>query len=127
MWGRCLDANGYLADNVEHMSIDLLGTFEQLTLMALLRLGDEAYGRSLHEELESRLGKSIALGQVYVTLSRLEEKGFVRSSTGEASPVRGGRAKRHFSVTGKGVRALNDSARALVSMGMLTLAGARTR
>lgn len=122
--GPILDAFRHMDNNVEHMGIDLLGTFEQLVLMALVRLGDGAYGRTLHQEMEKRLEKELAIGQVYVTLGRLEEKGFVTSATGEASAVRGGRAKRHFHITADGMRALNETSRALATMWPLDVSAA---
>ena len=108
------------------MAGDFLSTFEQFVLMALVRLRDDAYGRRIHEDVESRTETAIALGQVYVTLERLETKGMVRSSMGEATAVRGGRAKRYFEITAAGHSALDATQRALSAMkGRLSFAGGR--
>ena len=95
------------------MGRDVIGTFEQWVLFALVRLKEKAYGRTIHEELESRLDRHIPLGQVYVTLERLEAKGFATSTLGGSSPTRGGRAKRYFEITGAGEAGLSESMRAL--------------
>jgi len=95
---------------------DLLPTFEHLVLLALIRLGDDGYGRRIHDEVEKRLGRTIAIGQVYVSLDRLADKGMVRSHVGEATPVRGGRAKRFFLITAKGRRALDETWSALTAL-----------
>jgi DNA-binding PadR family transcriptional regulator len=83
-----------------------LGEFEQLVLLALLRLGDEAYGVSVHRELERRAGRRVTLGAVYKTLARLEAKGLVGARLGEPTPERGGRRKRYYQVLPAGRRAL---------------------
>lgn len=88
-----------------------LGPFQQQLLYALLRLGDQAYGMSIWEELEKRTGQSLSIGAVYVSLERLERKGFVTSHMGDPTPQRGGRAKRHYLITGAGAQALQDSER----------------
>lgn len=94
----------------------LLGEFEILVLAAVLRLGDEAYGAAVYRELESRCGRRVSMGAVYTTLSRLEDKGLVTSRMGEPSPVRGGRAKRFFTIQAAGKEALEASASALMSL-----------
>jgi PadR family transcriptional regulator PadR len=83
-----------------------LGDLEELVLLALLRLGDEAYGGSIRQELATRAGRRVSISTVYVTLMRLEEKGLVRSWMGEPSGERGGKAKRHFAPRPEGVEAL---------------------
>lgn len=88
------------------MSRDSLGEFERLILLGLLRLGDGAYGAPVLQELEARTGRSPSAGAVYVALRRLEEKGMVASRVGEPEPGRGGRPKRHYSVTAGGLEAL---------------------
>jgi PadR family transcriptional regulator, regulatory protein PadR len=95
------------------MGKDLLGTFEHWILMTLVRLRDNAYGRTIHQELEDRLGRAIALGQVYVTLERLETKGLVQSSLGGATATRGGRVKRYFAISDAGRAALNEASNAI--------------
>ena len=84
----------------------LLGEFEQLVLMTLLRLGDDAYGAAVRTALADRTGRDVALGAVYTTLDRLETKRLVRSRIGEPSARRGGRRKRHFVMTAAGETAL---------------------
>jgi PadR family transcriptional regulator, regulatory protein PadR len=88
---------------------DVLGLFEQAVLMAVLRFRGDGYGRTILKDVEARLGRAVTASAVYTTLDRLEDKGFVASRAGEGTPARGGRAKRHFSITGSGVRALNDA------------------
>jgi PadR family transcriptional regulator, regulatory protein PadR len=94
-----------------------LGEFEQIVLLAVLRLGDdEAYGMQVRREIAERTGRDVSIGAVYATLERLESKGLVRSATGEATAERGGKAKRLFAVTAQGKRAVEDSQRAVRSM-----------
>src|SRR5262245_6675404 len=95
---------------------DLLGSLEQIVLLALVRLGADAYGVTVRLEIEKRTGRSLSIGAVYSTLGRLEAKGYVSSETGEATAERGGRAKRHFRVEADGLRALRASQRAIESM-----------
>jgi DNA-binding PadR family transcriptional regulator len=90
-----------------------LGEFEQMVLLAVLREEGEGYGMSIRRELEERAGREVSIGAVYATLDRLEEKGLVRSRDGEATPVRGGRARRHFELTTDGASALR-AARAMM-------------
>ena len=89
---------------------DPIGQFEQLVLTAILALKDDAYGVSIHEKVaELSAPKSVALGAVYVTLSRLEEKGLIASWLSDPTPERGGRAKRHYQLQAAGRRALQES------------------
>jgi DNA-binding PadR family transcriptional regulator len=85
---------------------------ELLAMSALLRLGNHAYGVPIVEELE-RYQQRMSVATVYVALNRLEEGGLVASTVGEATPERGGRARRYFSVTAKGVRAVRALQRTL--------------
>ena len=85
------------------MTPHLPGDFEQQVLLAVWRLGDDAYGATVRDELEARTGTSVAQGAVYTTLMRLEKKGWVRSRLSDSTPVRGGKAKRIFLVTPEGV------------------------
>ena len=94
----------------------VLGDFEQIVLLALLRCGDEAYGVPIANAIAESTGKRVILASVYNTLERLEQKGFVSSSFGEPTAERGGRAKRHFEIEAAGHRALNASQDALKSM-----------
>lgn len=88
------------------MSRDTLGAFETMVLMAVLHLGDNAYGAAIIQEIEQRTSRTASAGAVYVALKRLEKKGLVSSSQGASNPVRGGRPKRLARVTGDGIRAL---------------------
>lgn len=94
----------------------VLGEFEQLVLLALLRLGREAYGASVSLEIEQQSGRAVSVSAVHTTLDRLEEKRFVRSRLGDPTPQRGGKRKRHYEVLPAGVRALQYSIRALKRM-----------
>ena len=85
------------------MAPNLPSDFEQQVLLAVWRLGDEAYGAPVRDELEARTGHGVAHGAVYVTLVRLEKKGFLRSSLSDPTPVRGGKAKRFFRITPEGI------------------------
>jgi len=86
---------------------DVLGVFEQAVLVAVAQLQGEGYGRTILKEVQARLDREVAASAAYATLDRLEEKGLVHSRAGESSPARGGRAKRHFTITAAGVRALS--------------------
>lgn len=86
-----------------------LGDFEQLVLLAILRLGDDAYGVSIRTEIEEKAGRTASSGALYTTLERLEDKGLVSFQVGDPSPIRGGRAKRHYRVTGAGRKAISQS------------------
>lgn len=83
-----------------------LGELEELTLLVVVGLGPDAYGAAVQKGLERHAGRKIALGAVYGALERLERKGYLASSVGEATPQRGGRRKRMFSQTTEGRRAL---------------------
>ena len=95
---------------------DHLGEFEQLALLAVMRLGDEAYGATIQEELDHTAGRSAAISSVYITLTRLEEKGLVRSEMGGATEERGGRSRRYFRLEPAGVEALRESRERLLAM-----------
>lgn len=81
-----------------------LGELEQVVLLALLRLGGTAHGVALRAEILDRTGRSITPGAIYPTLDRLEGRGLLQSRLGEPTPERGGRARRHFTVTAAGLR-----------------------
>jgi PadR family transcriptional regulator, regulatory protein PadR len=95
---------------------DYLGEFEHIIVLALLRLEERAYGVTVRQEIEFRIKREVSIGAVYATLDRLEAKGYVKSHFGEPTPERGGRSKRFFRVTAKGVAAVNRTHRALESM-----------
>ena len=95
---------------------DYLGEFEHMVILALLRLADRAYGVTVRQEIEVRTHREVSIGAIYATLDRLEAKGYVTSRLGEPTPERGGRSKRFFRVTAKGVTAVNRTQRALHNM-----------
>jgi DNA-binding PadR family transcriptional regulator len=82
-------------------------------MLALARLGDEAYGIAIRQDIEARTRRGVAIGAVYATLARLEDKGLVRSWIGEPTAQRGGRRKRHYAATAAGLRSLRQSLAAL--------------
>ena len=88
------------------MSRHAIGEFEQLILFALVRLGADAYGVSVREEIEKRTGRAISAGALYTALDRLEKRGLVASRLGEATPQRGGKRKRLYTLQPAGERAL---------------------
>lgn len=85
------------------------GDFEQQVLLAVWRLGDQAYGGSVRDELEARTGRDVTQGAVYVTLVRLEKKGLLRSKMSDPTPVRGGKAKRYFEILPAGIEGLRHA------------------
>jgi DNA-binding PadR family transcriptional regulator len=95
---------------------DYLGEFEHIVVLALLRLEDRAYGVTVRQEIQLRTNREVSIGAVYATLDRLEIKGYVKSRRGDPTPERGGRSKRFFRVTAKGVAAVNRTQHALQSM-----------
>ncbi len=90
-----------------------IGNLDLITMSALIRLGDDAYGVSISREIEQTTGSEVALGTIYTVLQRLEREGMVASSLGESTPERGGRAKRYFRITAKGLKEVNRMRRAL--------------
>lgn len=86
-----------------------LGEFELAVLLCVHHLGDDAYGASVRRAVSQRLDRDCSVGAVYTTLQRLEDKGLVESWTSDPTPMRGGRAKRCFSVTAAGTRAIRDA------------------
>jgi DNA-binding PadR family transcriptional regulator len=93
-----------------------LGEFELMVLLALIRLGDRAYGVPISREIEQRSGREVALGSVYAALERLEEKGLVTSRLGDPTAERGGRAKRYFRLTAQGLGDVRETQRALENL-----------
>jgi len=89
--------------------VETIGQFEQAVLVALIRLGKDAYGRAILNEVQERLARDVSAGAVYATLERLEGKGLASSKLAPGTAIRGGRARRYFTPTGAGVRALNDA------------------
>ena len=99
--------------NVKDMSRNnsSLGEFEQLVLIALVRLGPEAYGATIRREIETRTGRDLAISAVYVTLDRLETKGLIRSRIGDPTPRRGGRRRKLVDILPAGSRAVERAYR----------------
>ena len=96
--------------------LSALGEFEQVVLLAILRLEDGAYAVSVRDEILRCTGRDVSRGSVYITLDRLETKGFLRSRLADPTPERGGRAKRYYTLRPRAVEALKDSRRALVAL-----------
>jgi PadR family transcriptional regulator, regulatory protein PadR len=93
-----------------------LGEFEQVVLLAILRLGENAYGVTIRKEIAECTGREPAPGALYTTLDRLETKGLVQSRLGDPTPQRGGRAKRYIKVTRKGRAAVASVQRSFQSL-----------
>jgi DNA-binding PadR family transcriptional regulator len=98
------------------MTRDSLGEVEHVILLAIVRLGDTAYGVTIRHEIEQRTGRELAIGALYTALERLEGKGFVRSRLSDPTPERGGRSKRHYRLQPAGATALRHSRERLVRM-----------
>jgi PadR family transcriptional regulator PadR len=94
----------------------MLTDFELMILLAVLRVGDDAYGVRIARELERTAGRNALLAAVYAALERLEQRGLVTSVVGEPTPERGGRAKRFYSVTARGIREVKQTQRALQAL-----------
>jgi PadR family transcriptional regulator, regulatory protein PadR len=86
----------------------MLGEFEYLLLTAAARLGEQAYGVAMRQEVEEATGRDCSIGALYTTLDRLEAKGFVKTWMGDPTPQRGGRPKRMVRVTAKGAQAASE-------------------
>jgi len=97
-------------------SRDHLGEFEQIVLLGVLQLGEDAYGVPIRHEIEKRTGRALTVGSLYQTLDRLEAKGYLRSWFSDPTPERGGRSKRYFKAQPAGLRALRESRTALDAM-----------
>jgi PadR family transcriptional regulator, regulatory protein PadR len=98
------------------MQRQLLTDFELMILLGILRAGEDAYGVRIAEEIEQTGGRSVVMGAVYAALERLERNGLVSSLVGDPTPERGGRAKRFFEVTPRGLRAVKQTQDALVAL-----------
>ena len=97
-------------------SAPVLGDFEQLVLLGVMRLGDEAYGAAIRQEIHARSGRDVSINAVYTTLDRLESKGFLRAWVGDPTPQRGGRRRKFYAPTAAGVTALKQAYRAFTAM-----------
>lgn len=104
-----------------------LSDFELIVLLVLLRLGDDAYGVPIAQEMQAQTRREAKLGSIYAALERLEEKGFAMSKLGEPTKERGGRAKRYFHVTKQGIRQIRETQRTLTRLwkGVPELEGSR--
>ena len=95
---------------------EYLGNFDLMLLLAVLRLGEEAYGVTIAQELEQHTGREVVIASVYARLESPQERGLVNSSLGDPTPERGGRAKRYFRITGAGIREIREARRSLMNM-----------
>ncbi|HEU4565170.1 MAG TPA: helix-turn-helix transcriptional regulator [Gemmatimonadaceae bacterium] len=93
-----------------------LGRLELAALLAVARLGENAYGLAIRRDLAARTGRDYSVGAIYTTLQRLEDKGLLASHASAPLPVRGGRSRRHFTLTGAGTRALREAQRQAASV-----------
>jgi len=93
-----------------------LSELDLFVLLALERLGEDAYGVTIRREIEARTGRTVAIGAVYATLARLEDKGLVRFRISDPQPVQGGRARKYFTLTAAGARAVRHSTTMLARM-----------
>lgn len=111
---------------VEYMSREAIGNFELMVMLAVIRLGDDAYGVPISKIIEESTGREVLVGSVYAALERLEDKGFVASEVGEPTPERGGRAKRYFRLREKGLYQVRHTRSALIKLwrGIPALQGA---
>ena len=93
-----------------------LGDFEQLVLLGVLRLGEDAYGAAIRQEIHSRSGRDVSINAVYTTLDRLESKGLLKSWVGDPTPQRGGRRRKFYALRPAGVAALRQAYHAFTKM-----------
>ncbi len=109
----------YILNNVKHIQdyyAPVIGEFEQLTLLALTRLGNGAYGATIRREIQDRTNREVAIGTVYMTLARLEAKKMICSYIGDPSRHRGGRRRKHYLIDAEGQRALGRAHRTWKAM-----------
>ena len=109
----------YILNNVKQIQdyyAPLIGEFEQVVLLSLLRLGNGTFGAAIRRDIQERIGRELPVSVVYVTLQRMEKKGFVKSYVGEPTRERGGRRRRHYLIDTPGEHALGRSYRALRKM-----------
>ena len=104
-----------------------LGPLELVALLAVARLADEAYGLTVRQDVSDRAGRDYSVGAIYTTLQRLETKRLLSSRASEPLPIRGGRSRRLFSVTGAGARAIRDAQQRAAAMWADVGSGIRTR
>lgn len=109
----------YILNIVKHIQdyyAPLIGEFEQVVLLSLLRLGNGTWGAAIRRDIQDRIGRELPVSVVYVTLQRMEKKGMVKSYVGEPTAERGGRRRRHYLIDTAGEHALGRSYRALRKM-----------
>ena len=114
--GKVVDAINFFVIIKEMAQRIYLGEFELVVMLVVIRLGEDAYGVPISREIEQQTDRPVAFGTVYATLERLQKKGLVSSRLGEATPERGGRAKRYFEVTPVGLRAVRETKHTLVRL-----------
>lgn len=93
-----------------------LGEFEQMVMLSLIKLSPDAYGATIRQYLSEQINRDVAIGALYSTLERLEKKGMVASKLGDATPERGGRPKRYFTVTAQGITGLERARDAMTTL-----------
>jgi len=96
--------------------VSTLGEFEHVVLLAIMRLGDDAYAVPIRDEILRCTGRDVSRGSIYITLDRLETKGYLKSRLADSTPERGGRAKRYYALRPRAIDALKESRRALVAL-----------
>jgi DNA-binding PadR family transcriptional regulator len=96
--------------------VTALGDFEQLVLLGVLRLGEDAYGAAIRQEIHARSGRDVSINAVYTTLERLESKGLLRSWVGDPTPQRGGRRRKCYAVQPLGLAAVRQAYHTLLAM-----------
>ena len=96
--------------------VSSLGEFEQVVLLAVLRLAESAYAVPVHDEILRCTGRDVSRGSIYITLDRLETKGYLRSRLADPTPERGGRSKRYYTLRPRALDALKENRRALVAL-----------
>lgn len=106
----------YIVGIMKKQEQDSLGEFEQLVLLAVLRLGEKAYAVTIRQEIEERTGRAVSRGAIYITLDRLEKKSYLASRMADATAERGGRARRYYELKPVGAAALRDSWSAMRKM-----------
>ena len=97
--------------NIKLMPPTGIGSLELAALLTVARLGDDAYGLAVRRDLSERTGREHSVGAVYTTLQRLEDKGLLRSHMSDPLPIRGGRSRRHYTLTAAGTRAMRTAER----------------
>jgi len=101
---------------VSGADLSTLGEFEQVVLLAILRLDDQAYAVTVRDEITRCTGRDVSRGSIYITLDRLETKGYLKSRLADPTPERGGRAKRYYALRPRALDALRQNRRALVAL-----------